>query len=52
LKDINTDQLANYPNTSFHVIEETEGAFHDKLLGGQINTSALVRRIIQKDKKI
>ncbi len=52
LKDINTDQLANYPNTSFHVIEETEGAFHDKLLGGQISTSALVRRIIQKDKKI
>lgn len=38
-----------YPNASFHVIDETEGAFIDRLLGEQISTSALVRRIKEKE---
>lgn len=48
LKSLNPETVTRYQETSFHEIDETEGAFHDDVLCGQISTSALIRRIQQE----
>lgn len=52
IKQADRTTFNRYPNTSFHVIDEAEGAFIDRLLGEQISTSALVRRIKGKENHV
>ena len=50
IKVYSPDTFSTYPYSQFHVINEQEGAFFDKVLDAQISTTALVRRI--KSKKV
>lgn len=45
IKQLDTATSSRYPESNFHVIDESDGAFYDRLLANQISTSALIRRI-------
>lgn len=45
VKSLNPGLADRYGADRFHIIDESEGAFFDKVLDSQISTSALVRRV-------
>lgn len=45
VKSLDAAVSNRYPNNSFHVINENEGAFFDRVLNSQISTTALVKRV-------
>lgn len=51
VKSLNPATRELYSDSVFHIIDESDGAFFDKVLDSQISTSALIRRVRQ-DKEI
>lgn len=47
VKSLNENTRNRYPESVFHVIDENDGAFFDKVLDSQISTSALIKRVRQ-----
>jgi hypothetical protein len=45
VKSHNNETFARHPKSLFHVIDESKGAFSDTLLGEQISTSSIIKRI-------
>lgn len=52
VKLLNPLMRERYPDSTFHVIDESDGAFFDKVLDSQISTSALIRRVRQDKEEI
>jgi len=49
VKSLKQVTIDTYKNSKFHIIDENDGAFFDKVLGAQISTTALVKRV-KKDR--
>jgi hypothetical protein len=47
VKSLSESTRNRYPENTFHVVDESDGAFFDKVLDSQISTSALIRRVRQ-----